>query len=164
MSVPGCDIAIAYGPVNASAVQLVGLEVQIAPAITLAGPKQGPTTHNIGSHPMKRFIRVKIVGIFLIVVPKVPGGLIEGIRCGLHLVLLVVEFPRPHAHIWPLPLRLVLTHIIAAMGQWFTAFKHQYLEAFFRQFFGRPTAADARAHNDGVDLFDANRCAGLGSR
>ena len=113
---------------------------------------------------MKGFIRVKIVGIFLIVVPKVPGGLIEGIRCGLHLVLLVVEFPRPHAHIWPLPLRLMLTHIIAAMGQRFTAFKHQYLEAFFRQFFGCPTAADARTHNDGVDLFNANRCAGLSFR
>lgn len=53
--IPRGEVGVADGPIDAVAVLGVGLEVEIAPAIGLATPVEGATSHVIAPHPVEAF-------------------------------------------------------------------------------------------------------------
>jgi len=79
MVVPGCEIPVADRPVRAVAVAGVRFEVQVAPAVALASPQQGPSADDTGSDPQEVLAavadRVRVVDV---VDEELPRPLVAG--------------------------------------------------------------------------------------
>ena len=75
--VPGREVGVPNGPVDGDPVSLVGLEVEVAPAIDLPGPDYGLAPDLSRAKPEERSIGGRAVWVLDVIGPKNVTELIE---------------------------------------------------------------------------------------
>src|SRR5690606_9404879 len=71
--VPGFDIGVANRPIDGDTFFFVGFKIDVAPAVAVTAPHDGPATHMMPANPVKAL--VFIVGVFVVFVDPVFVGL-----------------------------------------------------------------------------------------
>ncbi len=141
--VPGSEVGVAQGPVDADALPEVRLEVEIAPAVALAAPKQRASADVVAAEPG--------VGLHLHV-RRFPVVHEKGRVVLAHLVDVVAgaQGRRHPVAVGKFPGGLERVHVTGDVLDVFAPLEEEHLEAIFRQLLGGPAAADPRADDDRV--------------
>src|SRR5437660_597923 len=144
VDVPGSDFRVANRPINGDSFLLVGFEIEVAPAVTLAAPQNGFSADLPAANPGKMFTGREGVRIFLVVDEKLvriliacvvtlPLNRLGALALGAIVPATMLEFP--HGNV---------LDIIALGDDAAARFKDQRIQSFFREFLGGPAAGDSR--------------------
>ena len=147
--VPGRDVGIADGPVDAVAVARIRLEVEVAPAIHLATPDDGAPSHltttDIGE---ARTLR-RGVGVFTVAHEELVAPLVAGVAGPLHRLLALERGAVPQAAEPDFP-RLHVHGVVGGRRDRAAGLEHERAKPPLGQLLRGPAPADARADHDGV--------------
>src|SRR5438034_9360878 len=80
---PRRDVGIANRPVHAEAVARVRLEVEIAPAVYLPSPHDGPATDLATADPVERLVGIEAVRVLPVVHEELAAVLVAGVAVAL---------------------------------------------------------------------------------
>src|SRR5207237_10871683 len=89
--VPGSQILVADGPVDAVTIAQVGLEVEVAPAPAQAAPDQAAPAKLVAPDPAEWLVVGSDVGMFAIVDEEVSGRLAERVVLALDGIVALVQ-------------------------------------------------------------------------
>ncbi len=148
--VPRRDVGVANRPVDSDSFSQVGFKIEIAPAVTLAAPKDGLSADLASANPGKMFsgirgIRIvlvadkKLMRVFIACVVNLALNGLSGLTLGAIVPAAVLEFPDGN-----------VLDIIAFGDDAAARFEDQCVQALFGEFLGGPAAGDPRANNDGI--------------
>lgn len=149
MAVPGGEVVVADGPGNGEPVAGGAFEFKGAPALGLAGPKEGFAADLVAADPIERFLLY--VGVRLIFYEEVLGGFAIGITAIDDGAFGVVFFGHIAA-VEEVPGILCCGGVVFEVFDGAAAFEQESGEAVFAELFCGPAAADAGADDDGVVL------------
>ena len=152
MGVPRLQILVAQGPVAAVAVPHIGRKIEIGKAVYLPVPEQRFTAQHAGTHPVKGLVGVEVIRIQAVIVEKVLRRFVKGVAQALDGVIARPGFAVGQAAPRHLPGGAEQGRVIKVVLDFAPAFEHQYLQPLLAQFLGRPTAGNARADNNCVEL------------
>jgi hypothetical protein len=149
--IPGGDVPVADRPVVAVTILRVCLEVQVAPAINLAAPRDGAPPDLTAAKPAERRAFGVRVRILEIVDEEFVAELVAGVAVALH-----GPFPSQRPVIAPAAERnLVGLHMldkILGRVDGPARLEHERLEPCLGQLLRRPATRNAGADHDGIEV------------
>src|SRR6267378_1909771 len=145
--VPRRDVGVADRPVHAQAVARVGLEVEVAPAVHLPPPHDGPAAYLASADPVKRLVGIDRVGILPVVDEKLAAVLVAGVAVPLNELVPFQRLAVAEAAELHLPGRDVLDVVPRGIDRP-PGLEHQRAEPTLAQLLRRPAARDARPNHD----------------
>ncbi len=144
--VPRRNVLVADRPIHSVSVFYICFEVQVAPTVSLSGPKQRTAADNVRTNPIKSFYFC--VRIFKVVDVEVFVVFLKGIVSWLNMTLCFVLFGKSAA-MREVP-RIKRRSGVIRMIHRFTTLQQQNLQAFFAQLFGCPAPTYSGTDDDGV--------------
>ncbi len=149
--VPRSDVLVADGPINGDLFARIGLKIQVAPAIALPAPHDGPAAHVPAANPQEGLVRRRGVGVFLVVYEELARPFVQRVAFFLNRLLVghapaVFHAPKtqlPDGHM----LRVVFFGIDRA-----ARLKNERVQPLLRELFGGPATGDSRADDNRVVL------------
>src|SRR2546421_6019716 len=140
VAVPGGQVLIADGPVDAVAVFQIRREIEIAPAPAQPAPDQAAPAELVASDPTERLAVGSSVGMLAIVYEEVAGRLAERVVLALDGIVALVQLLLALAAVRELPGLEPLRDVVLAVLHAPAALEHQRLEPLLAQFLGGPAA------------------------
>src|SRR5207245_2788697 len=98
--IPRSDVLVADGPINGDPFARIGLKIQVAPAIALPAPHDGPAAHVPAANPQEGLVRRRRVGVFLVVYEELARPFVQRVAFFLNRLLVshapaVFHAPKP---------------------------------------------------------------------
>ena len=147
--VPGRDVLVANRPIGTGSVDLVRLEIDVAPAQAEASPRQRLAAHLVPAHPIER-LRLDVRTV-LFVGEELGDGLPEQSRLAkLRILRRVLE--RRHSVMRELPRILRRVHVVLHVLDVPAALEHEHLHALLAQLLRGQPSRDSGADYDRVIL------------
>src|SRR6185436_13967042 len=147
--IPGSDVVVTNGPVDAMSIPLVLFEIDRAPARRSAPPHERFAAEMIAADPPKRARGILAVRLFGILDPELLGRLAERITRTLDRVVAFVALAIAELAEGELPGGLVLAEVVGRSDR-APPLEQQHLQALLGELLCGPASGNAGANNDRV--------------